>query len=187
MAKTYMLFKAQAMPLSAITSRKEQIDADWHAGQNPEHALVSNKQKRLARRWLTFWSKSEQVLVRKQEEGLARCWLTTCSKPRGCSHQKQGVWASQMLTYILFKTQSMLLSATNTKGYQDADLHAVQNPKHALVSNKQEEPARHWFTNCSKPRTCSCQQQARRDSQRLTYILVKWQIKLISARSMKGQ
>ena len=157
------------MPLSAITSRKEQIDADWHASQNPEHALVSNKQERLARRWLTFWSKSEQVLVRKQEEGLARCWLTTCSKPRGCSHQKQGVWvarcwltscskpracscqqqtqrATKMLTYMLFKIQSMLLSATSRKNQQDADLPTVKNPEHALVSNKQEETARGWLT-----------------------------------------
>jgi hypothetical protein len=71
-----------------------------------------------------------------------------------------------MLTYILFKTQSMLLSATSKKGQPDADLHTVQNPEHALlsatskkgqpdadlqpvqnpehalVSNKQERPAR---------------------------------------------
>jgi len=47
-----------------------------------------------------------------------------------------------MLTYILFKTQSMLLSATSRKGQSDADLHPVQNPEHALVSNKQEGPAR---------------------------------------------
>jgi len=47
-----------------------------------------------------------------------------------------------MLTYMLFKTQSMLLSATSRKGQPDADLHAVQNPEHALVSNKQEGPAK---------------------------------------------
>jgi hypothetical protein len=46
-----------------------------------------------------------------------------------------------MLTYILFKTQSMLLSATSRKGQADADSHSVQNPEHALVSNKQEGPA----------------------------------------------
>jgi hypothetical protein len=78
-----------------------------------------------------------------------------------------------MLTYILFKTQSMLLSATSRKGQPDADLHPVQNPvhvlvsnkeegpdadlhpvpnpEHALVSNKQEGPARWWLTTCSKP------------------------------------
>jgi hypothetical protein len=50
--------------------------------------------------------------------------------------------ADQMLTYILFKTQSMLLSATNIKGQLVADLHPVQNPEHALISNKQEGPAR---------------------------------------------
>jgi len=49
---------------------------------------------------------------------------------------------SQMLTYILFKTQSMVFLATGRKGQPDADLHSVQNPEHAFVSNKQEGPAR---------------------------------------------
>jgi hypothetical protein len=71
--------------------------------------------------------------------------------------------ASQMLTYILFKTQSMLLSATSRKGQPDADLHPVQNPEHALVSNKQIA------------------------SQMLTYILFKTQSMLLSATSRKGQ
>jgi len=48
----------------------------------------------------------------------------------------------QPLTYILLKTQSMLLSATSRKGQPDPDLHSVQNPEHALVSNKQEGPSR---------------------------------------------
>ena len=43
-----------------------------------------------------------------------------------------------MLTYILLKTHSILLSATSRKGHPEADLHAVQDPVHALVSNKQE-------------------------------------------------
>ena len=43
-----------------------------------------------------------------------------------------------MLTYKLLKTQTMLLSATSRKALPDADLQAVQNPEHALVSNKQE-------------------------------------------------
>jgi len=76
--------------------------------------------------------------------------------------------ANQMLTYNLFKTQSMLLSVTSRKKQEekqdvdsqtiqnqsvllsaisrksqpDADLHTVQNPEHAPVSNKQEGPAR---------------------------------------------
>ena len=44
-----------------------------------------------------------------------------------------------MLTYNLFKTQSMILSVTSRKGQPDADLQTFQNPEHALVSNKQEE------------------------------------------------
>ena len=47
-----------------------------------------------------------------------------------------------MLTYNLFNTQSMFLSATSRKDQGAANLHAVQNPEHALVSNKQEGPAR---------------------------------------------
>ena len=45
-----------------------------------------------------------------------------------------------MLTYILTKTQSMLLSATSRKGQAYADLHSVENPEHALVSNTQVGP-----------------------------------------------
>ena len=55
-----------------------------------------------------------------------------------------------MLTYKLFKTQSMLLSAKNRNGQQDAILHTVQNPEHAPISNKQEWPARCQLTSYSK-------------------------------------
>ena len=47
-----------------------------------------------------------------------------------------------MLTYTLFKTQSMLFSATRRKEQPDVDLHPVQSPEHALVSNKHEGLAR---------------------------------------------
>jgi len=160
---TYKLFKTQRMLLSA-TSRKGQPDTDLHPVQNPEHALVRNKQ-----------------------EGPARCRLTSCSKPRACSCQKQAGRASQMQTYTLFKIQSMLLSATSRKGQPDADLHPVQSPEHALVSNKQEGPARCRLTNCSKSRACSCQQQAGRASQMQTYKLFEHQSMLLSATSRKGQ
>jgi hypothetical protein len=46
--------------------------------------------------------------------------------------------ASQMLTYLLSKTQSMLLSATNGNSQPDADLQPIQNPEQAPVSYKQE-------------------------------------------------
>jgi len=137
----YLLFIVQSMLLSA-TSSKGQLDAGLHPIQNPEHASVSNKQK-----------------------GPARCQLTAYSKPIACSCQKQAGRVSQILTYMLFKTQSMLPSATSRKnqydadlhpvqsqsvlfsvksrkGQSDADLHPVQNPKHAPLSNKQEGPAR---------------------------------------------
>jgi hypothetical protein len=114
---TYNLFKAQSMSLSA-TSMEGQPDADLHPVQNPEHAAVSNKQERPA-----------------------RCYLTCCSKPSAYSCQQQAGRASQMLTYILFKTQRMLLSATSSRGQPDANLQSVQNAEHALVSFKQEGPA----------------------------------------------
>jgi hypothetical protein len=110
--------KTKHMLLSA-TSRKGQPDADLLPVQNTEHALVSNKQK-----------------------GPARLWLTYCSKHRACSCQQQAERANQMLTYKLFKTQSILLLATSKKSRPDANLHPVQNPEHALFSNKQEGPAR---------------------------------------------
>ena len=56
--------------------------------------------------------------------------------------QQQPGRASQMLTYMLFKTQSMILSATTRKGQLDADLHPVKNPEHDLVSNNQQGEAR---------------------------------------------
>jgi hypothetical protein len=56
-----------------------------------------------------------------------------------------------MLTYSLFKTQSMLLSATSRKGQSDAALQSVQNQEHALLSNKQKGPVR-CLTICSKPK-----------------------------------
>ena len=160
---TYSLIKTEIMLLSA-TSRKSQPDADLQAVQNPQHALVSNKYERPA-----------------------RYWLTSCSKPRACSCQQQGGKASQMQTYNLFKTQSMLMSATSREDQSNSDLPPVQNPEHAPVSNKQEWPARCWLTAYSKPIGCSCQQQAEKASQMLTCILFKTQSMLLSATSRKDQ
>ena len=151
------------MILSA-TSRKGQPDADLHPVQNPEYHLVSNKVERPT-----------------------RCWLTTCSEPRASSCQQQAGKASQMLTYNLFKTPSIPLSATTRKGQRAADLQPVQNPEHSLVSNNQEGPARCWLTTCSKPMVCSCQQQPGWASQMLTYQLFKTHAMLLSATTRMGQ
>ena len=203
---TYRLFKTQNMLLSA-TSRKGLPDADLQPVQN---APVRNKQEGPARCSLTCCSKpralssathmkgqpkadlhpvqnQEHTPVSSQQEGLATCWLTSCSKSRACSCQQPAERASQMLTYILLKTHSMLLSVTSRKGQPDPDLQPVQNPGHTPVSNKQEGPARSWLTCCSKPRACSCQQQAWRASQMLTYSLFNTQSMISSATSRKGQ
>ena len=160
---TYILFETQRMLLSA-TSRKGHPDTDLHPVWSPEHALVSKKQ-----------------------EGPARCWFTFCIKHRVLSCWLQAGKAWQVLTYTLFKTHSMLLSAPSRKGEQDADLQTNQNQGHALVSNKQGKLARCWLTSCSKPRTCSCQKKAGTASQMPTYNLFKTQSMLLSATSRKGQ
>ena len=87
-----------------------------------------------------------------------------------------------MLTYILFKTKSMLLSATSRKGQPHADLPSVQNPEHALVSNRkgQPDPDLHAVQHF-------CQQQAGRASQILTYSLFNTQSMCLSTTSKKGQ
>ena len=85
-----------------------------------------------------------------------------------------------MLTYSLFKTQIMLLSATSRKGQLDANLQAIQSPMHAFISNKQDGPARCWLTRCSTPKACFCQWQAAWASQMLTYSLSKTQSMLLS-------
>jgi hypothetical protein len=46
-----------------------------------------------------------------------------------------------MLTYILFQTQSMLLSTTRREGLPDPDLHPVQNPEHVLSAMREDLPA----------------------------------------------
>ena len=160
---TYTLFKSQSTLLST-TGKRVQVDSDLHTVQYPEQDLVSNN-----------------------EQGQARCWLTSCSKHRACCCQQQPGRVSQMLTYSLFKTQSMLLSVITTKGQPDADLQAFQKPEYTLVRNKHKGPARCWLTYCSKPRAWSCQWQPGRASQMLTYILFKTQSMLFLARSRKGQ
>ena len=106
-------------------------------------------------------------------------------KTRACCCQQEVERASQILTYILFKTKSILLSATSIKGQPDPDLHPVENPQHALVSNKQKGPVRCLLTSCSEPRACFCQQQVERASQ-MTYILFKTKGMLLSAISRKA-
>ena len=162
---TYTLFKTQSMHLSA-TSTKGWWDVDLQTVQNQEDALVSNKQEGPAQ-MLTYrllktqsmllsaastkgwWDvglhtvqNPKHPLVRNKQEYPARCWLTSCSKARVSSCQQQAGRASQVPTYSLYKSQSILLSATSRKGQPDADLHSVQIPEHPPVSNNQEGPAR---------------------------------------------
>ena len=115
---TDILFKTQSRLLST-TSREHQPDADLQTVQNQVHALVS-----------------------KSSKSLPDAHLQSVTKPRVCSISSKQKKASWMLTYSLFKFQSMLLSAVSRKGQLYADLQPVQNPEHALVSNKQEGPAR---------------------------------------------
>ena len=85
-----------------------------------------------------------------------------------------------MLTYSLLKTQSIISSATSRKGQPDADLHAVQNPEHACVSNKQEGPSQMLTYILFKAQSIIVSATRR---QMLTYILYKTQSMLLSATS----
>ena len=134
---TYILFKTKSMPLSA-TSRNGQSDAAIHPIQNPEHAPFSNKEEGPADTDLHAVQNPEHAPVSNKQEGPAICLLTYCSKPSTCCSQQQAGMASQMLTYKLFKNQTVLLSAISRKDQPDADLQPVKNPEQILVSNKQE-------------------------------------------------
>ena len=92
-----------------------------------------------------------------------------------------------MLTYTLFKTQSMLWSITSINGQPHADLQTVRNPEHALVSNKEGRLARWSLTICPNPRACSCKQQGGKTSQTVTYNLFNTKGMLWSAIRREGQ
>ena len=158
---TYILFKIQACSSQQQLGRSSQMLT--YILFKPRHGLVSNKQERPARCWLTAWSKH---------------------RPFPC-HQQAGR-TSEVLTYILFKTQSIYLSATIKKSQSYADLQAVENQSMHLSSRRREGQIC-WLTSCSKPKACCCQQQAERSSQILTYILSKIQRMLLSATSRVGQ
>ena len=125
------LLAVQSPEHALVSNKEEGPDPDLHPVQNPEHALVSNKQEGPDPD-LHPVQNPEHALVSNKQEGPARA----------CSCQQQAGNASHILTYILFKTQSMFLSATRRKGQPDPDLHSVKNPEHVLVSNKEERPAR---------------------------------------------
>jgi len=130
---TYKLFKTQTILLSA-SCRKGLLDPDLWAVQNPDHSIVS--------------------IMQKRPPGP---WLTSCSKPRPFYCQPHAEKASWTLTYKLFKTQTILLSASCRKGLLDPDLQPVQNPDHSIVSLMQKRPPGPWLTTCSKPRPLYCQ------------------------------
>ena len=160
---TYSLFKTQRMFLSAST-RKGRTDADLHSIQNPEHDLISNNQEGPDIYWFTCcsipraWSCQKQpemanqiialhpvknpkhAFVSNNQEGPARCWLTSCSKPRAYSCQQQPGKTSQMLTYILFETQCMLLSASVDAFKQNINLHSVYNQSTPLLKSSWDQP-----------------------------------------------
>ena len=71
---------------------------------------------------------------------------------------------SQMVTYKLSSTQSVLWSVTSRKGHLDDDLQPVQNPEYAFFSYEQ-----------------------RRASQMVTYKQFNTQTMLLSVTSREGQ
>ena len=75
------------------------------------------------------------------------------------------------LTYMLFKTQTILLSALCRKGLLYPNLQPVQNPDHFIVSIMQKWPPGPWLTACSKFRAAHCQHHAEMACCILTYTL----------------
>ena len=183
---TYTLFKTQRMLLWA-TSRKCQPDADSHSVQNHSMLLSATSRNGQPDADLQTVQNPEHAIVSNKQENPARCWLTHCSNSKSCSCQQKAGKASQMLTYLLFKTQSIVLSATRRNGLPSADLHPVQKPEHSLFRKKQEGPVRGWPTNFSPPRSCSDQQQAGMAGQMMTYKLLKTQSMLLSETSRNTQ
>ena len=92
-------------------------------------------------------------------------WLTCCVKLKQfhCKHQAKK--ASHTLTYILFKIQTIPLSASCGKGLLNPDLHAIQNPKQPIVSIMQKRPPGPWLTYCWKPQTITLSASCRKGLQ----------------------
>ena len=92
---------------------------------------------------------------------------------------------SQILNYPLFKTQSMLLLATKKKGQPDP-AYTLFKTQSMLLSTT-DRKGRCWLTIYPKPRACSCQLQGERASQMLTYNLFKTKSMPLSAANWEGQ
>ena len=182
---TYFLFKTQSMLLSA-TRRHGQPDGDLLSVQIQSMLLSATKRKGHPYSDLQPVQNPEHNLVSYKQRSPAGWWLTYYSKPRACSCQLQVAKARQMLTYNLFQIQSVLLSARIRKGQPDANLHPVQNPEHALVINKQEGSAKCWLTLFSKPKVYSSA-QAGKANQMTTHKLFNTQSMLLSATSRVRQ
>ena len=101
--------------------------------------------------------------------------LTSCSKSRPFCHQHNAEKTFWALTYKLFKTQTILSSASCRKGLWGPDLHTVQNPEQPIVRIMQNRPSRHWLTCCWKSRAAHCQDHAEKASWTSTYILLETQ------------
>ena len=76
-------------------------------------------------------------------------------------------------TYILFKTHSMQLSVSFRKGIMDLNIQPVQIPDHSIVRIMQKRPPGLWLTSCLKPQPFYCQHYAEKASWTQTYILFK--------------
>ena len=113
LALTYTLFITQNSPLSALY-KKDLLDPDLQSVQNPNNSIVSIMQKRPPRPSLTFCTKRKQY----------------------CQHHtEKDSWTP---TYSLFKTQTIILSASCRKGLHP-NLQPVQNPQ-PIVSIIQKKP-----------------------------------------------
>ena len=138
---------------------------DLHAVQSPEQTMVSFMQKRPSNPDLHSVQNTKQPIVSIMQKRRPGLWLTCCVKLKQfhCKHQAKK--ASHTLTYILFKIQTIPLSASCGKGLLNPDLHAIQNPKQPIVSIMQKRPPGPWLTYCWKPQTITLSASCRKGLQ----------------------
>ena len=159
---TYKLFKIQ-IDLSSVSSWSSLVDSHLLSFQRPKQHIVSIMQKRPPKLWLTLFSKANNFII------------SIMQKKAFCT-----------LTYTLFKTHTIPVSASFREGLLNPDLQPVQKPNHSIVSIMQTSPPRPWLTVCSKPKKNHYQHDAGKAVWMLTYILFGTQSISLSASRRKG-
>ena len=111
---------------------KSLLDLDLPPVQNPEQPLSALCRKGLLDFDLQTVQSPQPPIVSIMQKTPHGPWLTLCSKPTQFHCQHHAEKAFWTLTYVLFKTQTITLSAWCRKGLLDSDSPSVKNPHNAL-------------------------------------------------------